>query len=487
MLEPSSRAAGRAAWSAGEVPGPPGYPLVGALPKMRKDPLRFLVEAAERYGDVVSLGGVGRQRFFLVTHPRDVEHVLKTNHRSYVKGANFKLLKRFVGEGLFLSEGEKWRRQRRLIQPAFHLSRLAALAGPMVAETEAMLARWDDLARRGEPVELERQMMHLSLQIAVKTLFGADLGSRADAIRAAVAYNFRYLHERVWAIAPLPPWVPTAANRRFTGAVAALDEIVYDILAERRRGDRSGRPEGDDVLSMLLAARDEETGEGMSDREIRDEVLTLLVAGHESAALTLTWTLYLASRHAAIERRLHGELDAVLAGRPAGLADLPRLAYASMFLRESMRLYPAFWMFTRTPLVDDEIAGHRIPAGSIVVLSSYVTHRHRGFWRNPEGVDPERFSPENVAERPPFAYFPFGGGPRQCIGNRLSEYQSLVVLSTIAQRYALHLVPGHPVEPQATLSLRPRHGMRMILEARRPSGVRAPEGGAGDRVTAGVA
>jgi len=279
----------------------------------------------------------------------------------------------------------------------------------------------------------------------------------------------------VWAIAPLPPWVPTAANRRFLAAVAALDAIVHDILAERRRRDPQGQHHGEDVLSMLLAARDEETGEGMTDREIRDEVLTLLVAGHESAALTLTWTLYLASRHGSIERRLHGELDAVLGGRPAGFADLPKLAYASMFLRESMRLYPAFWMFTRTPLADDEIAGHRIPAGSIVVLSSYVTHRHRGFWRNPEGVDPERFAPENAALRPPFAYFPFGGGPRQCIGNRLSEYQSLVVLSTIAQRYALHLVPGHPVEAQATLSLRPRHGMRMTLEALRPSPVRERE------------
>jgi cytochrome P450 len=452
-------------WRAGEVPGPAGYPLVGALPKMRKDPLRFLVEAASRYGDVVSLGGVGRQRYFLITHPSDVEHVLKGNHRNYVKGANFKLLKSFVGEGLFLSEGGYWRRQRRLIQPAFHLPRLAALAGVMTAETEAMLGRWDELARRGEPVEVERQMMHLSLQIAVKTLFGADVGGHAEAIRAAVSFAFRYLHERVWAIAPLPPWVPTAANRRFLGAVAALDEIVYGIIAERRR---SGR-EGDDVLSMLLAMRDEETGEGMTDREIRDEVMTLLVAGHESTALTLTWTLYLASRHGNIERRLHRELDAALGGRNPGFADVPKLAYASMFLRECMRLYPAFWMFTRTPLADDELGGHRIPAGSVVVLSSYVTHRHRGFWRNPEGVDPERFAPENAGERPPFAYFPFGGGPRQCIGNRLAEYQTLIVLATIARRYSLHLVAGHPVEPQATLSLRPRHGVRMLLEARQAS------------------
>lgn len=472
-MEASVRAAGSRPWSAA-VPGPSGYPLVGALPKMRKDPLRFLVEAAERYGDVVSLGGVGRQRFFLVSHPRDVEHVLKANHRNYVKGANFNLLKRFVGEGLFLSEGAKWRRQRRLLQPAFHQSRIAALAGTMVAETEAMLARWEAVAERGELMELEREMMHLSLQIAMKTLFGTDLGARAEAIRAAVSYNFRYLHERVWAIAPLPPWVPTAANRRFLRAVASLDAIVHEVLAERRRAGRRAE-EGDDVLSMLLSARDEETGEGMTDREIRDEVLTLLVAGHESAALTLTWTLYLASRHGAIERRLHGELDAVLGGRPAGFADLPRLPYATMFLHESMRLYPAFWMFTRTPVEDDEIAGHRIPAGSIVVLSSYVTHRHRGFWRNPEGVDPERFLPESAGVRPPFAYFPFGGGPRVCIGNRLSELQSLVVLSTIAQRYALHLVPGHPVEPQATLSLRPRHGMRMTLETRRPAPAREPE------------
>ncbi len=467
MSEVFDRADRSATRSAGGVPGPPGYPLVGALPKMRQDPLRFLLEAASRYGDVVSLGGVGAQKYFLITHPSDIERIVKTDHRNYVKGANFKLLKGFVGEGLFLSEGDHWRRQRRLIQPAFHLSRLAALGGVMTGETAVMLARWDDLARRGEPVELEREMMHLSLQIAVKTLFGSDLGDRADAVRAAVSFAFRYLHERVWAIAPLPPWVPTAANRRFRRAVASLDEIVYGIIAERRRTGR----EGEDVLSMLLAARDEETGEGMTDREIRDEVMTLLVAGHESAALTLTWTLYLASRHGSLERRLHRELDAALGGLAPGFADLPKLAYAGLLLKESMRLYPAFWMFTRTPLADDVVGGHRIPAGSVLILSSYVTHRHRGFWRNPEGVDPERFLPENAAGRPPFAYFPFGGGPRQCIGNRLAEYQTLIVLATIAQRYSLHLLPGHPVEPQATLSLRPRYGVRMTLEARQASPV----------------
>ncbi len=463
MRQGSAAAGGLGAGDAGAVPRPPGLPLVGALPSLRRDPLRFLVETASRYGDVVALGGAGAQKFFLISHPSDIEHVLKTRHRNYVKGANFKLLKGFVGEGLFLSEGDFWRRQRRLMQPAFHMTRLAALAAAMTAETEAMLARWEVQADRGEPIEVEHEMMRLSLQIAVKTLFGADVGDRCETVRAAVAFAFRYLHERVWSIAPLPAWVPTADNRRFGRAVAALDEIVYGIIAERRR---SGR-EGDDVLSMLLGARDEESGQGMTDREIRDEVMTLLVAGHESVALTLTWSLYLASRHGTIERRLHGELDAALGGRLPGFADLPKLAYASMFLKESMRLYPAFWMFTRTPLEDDEIGGHRIPADSVLVLSSYVTHRHRGFWRNPEGVDPERFAPENAAERPPFAYFPFGGGPRQCVGSRLAEMQTLVVLATIAQRYSLHLLPGHPVEPQATLSLRPRHGVRMTLEPRR--------------------
>ncbi|HKV08969.1 MAG TPA: cytochrome P450, partial [Thermoanaerobaculia bacterium] len=267
---------------------------------------------------------------------------------------------------------------------------------------------------------------------------------------------------RVWSLANLPLWMPTPSNRRFQRAVAGMDEVVYRIIRNRRK---SG-VEGSDVLSMLLSVRDAETGERMPDRQIRDEVVTMLVAGHESTAITLAWTLALLSRHPGIERRVVAELDEVLGGRTPTFTDLPSLQYLSMVIKESMRLYPAFWMFTRTPIEDDVIGGHAIPAGSVLMFSSYVTHRRADFWPNPEAVDPDRFTPERSAERPAFAYFPFGGGARQCIGNRLAEFQIQLMLATLLQRYSLHLVPGRKLEPEATLSLRPKGGLWMTLHER---------------------
>lgn len=444
-----------------DVPGPQGYPLVGALPKIRKDPLQFLVQAARQYGDLVCLGGMGNQKFFLVNHPRDIEHVLKTNYRNYTKGTNFQLIKSFAGEGLFLSEGDFWRSQRKLIQPAFHVPRLAALATSITAATETAVERWRPRADARQPMDVEHELLHLSLEIAVRTLFGSDVAEDSEAVRKSVSVAFSHLHEKVWSFAPLPLWMPTPANLRFQRAVASMDEVVYRIIRDRRR---SG-VEGNDVLSMLLAVRDE-NGERMPDRQVRDEVVTMLVAGHESTAITLAWTLALLSRHPDIERRVCDELDATLGGRLPTFADLPGLSYLGMVLKESMRLYPAFWMFTRTPVEDDEVGGHTIPAGSVLLFSSYVTHRRADFWPNPEAVDPERFTPERVAERPAFSYLPFGGGPRQCIGMRLAEFQSQLMLATILQRFGFHLVPGRRIEPEATLSLRPKGGLWMTLHER---------------------
>lgn len=444
------------------APGPQGYPLVGALPLVRKNPLQFLVQAAQQYGNVVCLGGFGSQKFFLVNHPDDVEYVCKTNYKNYTKGANFQLIKSFAGEGLFLSEGEFWRSQRKLIQPAFHIPRLAALAGTITGSTESALGRWASFARDNQVFDAERELMHLSLEISVRTLFGSDVAEDAETVRQSVTAAFEILHHRVWSLANLPLWMPTPSNLRFQRAVAGMDEVVYRIIRDRRK---SG-VEGSDVLSMLLSVRDAETGEGMPDRQIRDEVVTMLVAGHESTAITLAWTLALLSRHPGIERRVKAELDEVLGGRTPTFTDLPSLQYLSMVIKESMRLYPAFWMFTRTPIEDDVIGGHAIPAGSVLMFSSYVTHRRNDFWPNPEAVDPERFTPERSAERPAFAYFPFGGGARQCIGNRLAEFQIQLMLATLLQRYSLHLVPGRKLEPEATLSLRPKGGLWMTLHER---------------------
>ncbi|MBW8874769.1 MAG: cytochrome P450 [Acidobacteria bacterium] len=443
------------------VPGPPGLPVLGALPQVRKDPLQFLSRMVREYGDVVCLGGVGDKKFFLVTHPRDIEHVWKTNHRNYVKGANFQLLRPLAGNGLFLNEGESWRSQRRLLQPAFHVPRLMAMAQSITAAAEEMLADWQQRIQPGVPFDLEAEMMDLAIRISVETLFGSAVADDAETVNRSVSTAFSILHQRVLSALPFPWWVPLPGNIRFLRAVANLEEVVYDIIEERRQTGA----EGHDVLSTLLSVRDE-AGEAMPVRMVRDEVVTMLVAGHESTGITLSWTLYLLSRYPQIAHAVEEELAAVLGGRAPGFEDLPKLPYLGMVLKESLRLYPPFWLLTRTPLADDELDGHRIPAGAILLFSPYVTHRRPDFWPNPEAFDPERFRPEVVATRPPFAYYPLGGGPRVCIGGRLAEMQATLVLAALLQRYSFHALPGKRVEPAASLSLRPAGGLWMTLHER---------------------
>ncbi|HEX4966007.1 MAG TPA: cytochrome P450 [Thermoanaerobaculia bacterium] len=443
------------------VPGPPGLPFLGALPQVRKDPLQFLSRMVREYGDVVCLGGVGSQKFYLVTHPRDIEHVWKTHHGKYVKGANFQLLRPLAGSGLFLNEGESWHTQRRLLQPAFHVPRLMAMARTITAAAEELLAAWQQRLPTGVPFDLEAEMMNLAVRFSVQTLFGTAVAGDAETVDHAVGTAFSILHQRVLSPLPFPWWVPLPGNLRFQRAVASLERVVYRIIAERQASGTLG----DDVLSTLLSVRDE-SGQGMPVKMVRDEVVTMLVAGHESTGITLSWTLYLLSRYPQAARRVEEELANVLGGRTPGFEDLPKLTYLGMVLKESLRLYPPFWLLTRTPIEDDEVNGHLIQAGAILLFSPYVTHRRPDFWPNPEAFDPERFEPEKVAQRPHFAYYPLGGGPRVCIGGRLAEMQATLVLATLLQRYSFHALPGRRVEPAAMLSLRPAGGLWMTLHER---------------------
>jgi cytochrome P450 len=453
--------ASQAGASKNVVPGPPGLPFLGALPQVRKDPLQFLSRMVREYGDVVFLGGVGAQKFFLVTHPRDIEHVWKTHARKYVKGANFQLLRPLAGSGLFLNEGESWRSQRRLLQPAFHVPRLMAMAKTITAATETLLAGWQHRLPAGQAFDLEAEMMDLAVRISVETLFGSSVAGDADTVNRAISTAFSILHQKVLSALPFPWWVPLPGNRRFLRAVTSLEDVVYRIIKERQ----ASGTEGHDVLSTLLSVRDE-AGEAMPARMVRDEVVTMLVAGHESTGITLSWTLYLLSRYPQVASRVEEELAAVLGGRTPGFEDLPKLPYLAMVVKESLRLYPPFWLLTRTPLEDDELDGHRIPAGAILLFSPYVTHRRPDFWPNPEAFDPDRFLPERAADRPPFAYYPLGGGPRVCIGARLAEMQAMLVLATLLQRHSFHALPGRRVEPAAMLSLRPAGGLWMTLHDR---------------------
>jgi cytochrome P450 len=326
--------------------------------------------------------------------------------------------------------------------------------------TLEMLERWRGLADRNETFDVTTEMMHLTLHIVGRALLTMDLTSQA----ASIGRNMTTANERFGKadIGMLVQWLPTPTNLRFKSAVNSLRRIVLDIIAARRR---EGRDYGD-LLSMLLAVRDEETGEGMNNEQLRDEVLTLILAGHETTATALSWTWYLLSQHPDVERKLHAELDAVLGGRAPTTGDLANLPYTGMVIDEAMRLYPPVWAIGREAIEADEIMGCRIPKGGSIMASQWLAHRHPAFWENPDVFDPERFSAERAAGRPRYAYFPFGGGPRMCIGNIFALTEAQLVLATVAQRYRLKLASQHPIELQPLITLRPRYGVKVVLESR---------------------
>jgi cytochrome P450 len=375
---------------------------------------------------------------------------------------DYQLLYPLVGQGLLTSDGDAWLRQRRLMQPAFHRQRIAALGQMMVDETLAALARWQDPAQRGAPIAVDQEMMRLTLSIVGKALLSVDLGDEASEFGQAFKQaNARFGYENMVSI--MLPWLPTRQNRQYKAAVQTMDRLVYEIIARRR----AEPGEHDDLLTMLLAARDEETGRGMSDRQLRDEMMTILLAGHETTANALTWTFYLLSQYPEAAARLHAEMDDVLAGRPPGIADLPRLPYTRMVLQEALRLYPPAWSIARRAIEDDELGGYPVPAGSVVHISLYALHRHPRLWDAPDAFRPERFDEAEVEKRHKFAYLPFSAGPRKCIGDQFAMTEGQLILATVAQRFDLALAPHQRIDTAALITLNPKHGMRMIPQGRR--------------------
>jgi cytochrome P450 len=448
---------------AATAPGPRGHLLFGLTPALRRAPLQTIVNAWRQYGDVVQLHFGGPFRGYLLAHPDAAKHVLQDHNANYGKVPWYnEKFKSLIGEGLFTSEGSLWMRQRRLAQPAFHRQRLAALGTIMTDAAEEMLRRWEPFAAAGRALDVRAEMMRLAMAVVARALLGGDVNDEAETIGHAIDIAIDHTYQRMESYLDLPGRLPLPSTRRFARARAQLDAIVYRIIAERRRsdGDRG------DLLSMLLAARDEDTGEGMSDAQVHDEVMTIFLAGHETTAVALTWTWYLVSRHPHVAERLHAELGTVLGGRTPTVEDLPDLKYAEMLIQETLRLFPPAWLMTRLAREEDEIGGYRIPARTPVYLCPYITHRHPAFWENPEGVDPERFSPERSAGRPRYAYFPFGGGPRQCIGSAFALMEAQLAVATIAQRYRLDLVPGQRITLDPKITLRPRYGLLMTAHPR---------------------
>lgn len=443
------------------APGPQGDPTLGSLLEFQKDPLDFFQSARRQYGNVVRFR-LGGNTFHLVSHPEDIKYVLQNNSKNYRKSKAYENFEPFLGQGLLTSEGEIWRRDRRLMQPAFHHEHIARFSKIMTDATEAMLEKWHSTQERGEPINVTAEMMQLMLSIVCRTLFSSDISDRASVVRQAFNIVLKHASDRINLFLTLPQNIPTQENLRFEEAINTLDRVVFDLINQRRQ---SGTDTGD-LLSMLIFARDEETGEGMSDKQLRDQVMTIFLGGQEATANALSWTWYLLSEHPEVERRLHAELNEVLLGRVPTLSDLKNLKYTSMVLNESMRLYPPLWQIARGAIATDKIGGYDIPANSTVILSPYVTHRHPDFWENPEDFDPERFLPERSAGRPQYAYFPFGGGSRTCIGNNLALMLTQLVIATVAGRYQLELVAGHRVDPEPMVTLRSRNGILMNLRQR---------------------
>jgi cytochrome P450 len=437
-------------------PGPKAHFLVGNLPEFRQDPLGFMTMCARNYGDIVRYR-IANVTVYSLNHPDYIEYVLVGNSRNFIKGRLLRANQIVLGNGLLTSEGDLWVRQRRLAQPAFHREQIAAYGQIIVAYTERMLATWQN----GEIRDIYQDMRRLTLEITAKTLFDADVADRAEDVVAALEVVREQFVARVNTALLIPEGMPTPANLRLRKAVRQLEEIVYGIIQERRT---SGRDHGD-LLSMLFHAQDEDGGQ-MTAQQLRDEVMTLFVAGHETTAIALAWTWYLLSQHPTAEARLVSELQEVLVGRAPDTAHLPHLGYTDRVLKESLRLYSPVWCIPRVALADCDIGGYRVPAGTSLAMSPWVMHRDPRYFDQPEEFNPDRWEGDFAKRLPTFAYFPFGGGPRRCIGYSFATLEMALVLATIAQEFQLALVPGHPVTLSPSFTLQPRDGIKVVVNKR---------------------
>lgn len=443
-------------------PGPKPKFFIGNMPLASPDPLSIFSGWAREYGDIFYYRVAWLHVYFL-NHPDLIEEVLIRNPRNFLKDRVVRKSRWFFGEGLLTSEGDFWLRQRRLSAPAFHRERVNSYAKIMADYTEQMLSTWQS----GETRDIHQEMMRLTLRIVVRALFNVE-AEQTEQISHALNYVMRSATGIRLLVPPSARYLPTPRMIAFRRAVKHLDETVFRIIARHRTQEDSG-----DLLSMLMNARDED-GSRMSDKQLRDEVLTFLLAGHETTALALTWTWYLLSQNPEAEQKLHQELDRVLAGRLPEFSDLQRLPYTDRVIKESMRLYPPAWSLARTVVSDFELRGYRIPAGANVVMSQWIMHRHPVYFPEPEKFDPDRWLTDRAQKLPRFAYFPFGGGPRQCIGASFATMEATLLLATIAQQYRFNMVPGHPVMPVPSFTLRPKYGMNMYLEHRRARSLELP-------------
>ncbi len=445
------RAAGRSVIR--EPPGRRGHWLLGHSREIERDALGTFMRDFREFGDVVAYR-FGPIRACLLAHPEHAQHVLQKNHRNYDKNAfSYHRLRALIGDGLITSDGARWQAHRSLAQPAFQRRQLESVAEASLSAADRIGESWRTRAADGGRTDLHRDMMSVALEVAAAVLFGAEIRTEAEAVGEALDVALSETVRRIYALVPFPMLVPTPANLRLRRALARLHVLVERMIERRRRG---GQAAGN-LLDGLL--------QGLDGRALRDEVVTFLLAGHETTANALVWTFWLLGQHPHVVARLRIEIEAALGERRPTLGDLPRLGYVRMVLEEAMRLYPPVWVVDRNTVAEDVIGGYRIRKGTLVMLSQYVTHRHPAFWPDPERFDPERFGPEAAKTRPRYAYFPFIGGPRMCIGAQFAMIEAMLILACLARRFALSPIAGERVEANPSVTLRPRHGASMRVTA----------------------
>lgn len=452
---PAARAAGRGPRKA--PPGPPRTRTVKLLRQLMGDRLALMQEAADEYGDEVRLA-VGPKTLYFFNHPDYAKYVLTDNSENYHKGIGLHQAKRALGDGLLTSEGDQWRKQRKVIQPVFQAKRIARQADVVADEAATMVARLRTKVGTG-PVNITGEMTSLTLGVLGRTLLDEDLSGHGGIGHAFEAVQDQAMFEML-SLGAVPTWLPLPRQLRFRKARAHLEEVVRE-LAEAR--ERRPTADGEDVLSRLIESVREEHDPRVGQQRMRDELITLLLAGHETTASTLSWAFHLVGRDPEVRERLHEEAVRVLGDRLPAYEDLNQLAYTSMVVEESIRLYPPVWMLSRIAQGPDEIGGYRIPSGADVVICPYTMHRHPEFWDAPEKFDPERFRPDRPTDRPRYAYIPFGAGPRFCVGNNLGMMEAAFVLAMVMRELRLDPVPDRPVVPEAMLSLRVRGGLHMSV------------------------
>jgi cytochrome P450 len=445
--------------------GSRGHPVLGLSLELRKDILGTMLDQWRRHGDVVGLRSPFRGvPDVLLAHPDAVKQVLQEQHRSFVHPPRQRrTFSDVVGQGLVASEGDYWRRQRRLSAPAFKRDAVLAYDATTVDSVDDMLRRWQPALTTGSGVDMRVEMMRVTLDVLARSMFGVDWRNQLEDLGVHVTHLLERTFQRMLSPVGTPVWLPTSMNRRFRRSRSGADDVVVSLIAAHRNGS----VQGSGLLGRLIDARDEQGGDGMTDAQLRDEVMSMLIAGHETVSTALTWTCYLLARHGEAQSRVTDEVDRVCGGRPPTAADLPHLDYTRRVVMEAMRLYPPLWIMGRSPVEDVEVSGHLLTKGSVVLLSQYVTHRHPAFWDDPEAFEPDRFLPEAARERHRYAYFPFGGGPRKCIGESFGLMEMPLVIARMLQECRLELMPGHQaVVPAPGISLRPANGLMMVVRPR---------------------